>query len=511
MISPWYSGRMPADEETFPRLLQKNGYATGHCGKWHMAIDHRAFPQPEDQGFGWTESNLGVTKSMRPDRVSEFATNKANDSYRLGEDGFVTDQNTIDALTFMEEKKVQPFLLYYASWLVHTPIQTRNKALLEKYCEKLGLDFPEKDEKWMQEGQSNPMYCAMVEELDHYVGEISGYLENTEDPRWPGHTLSENTYIIFTSDNGGMEAVPGEIITDNAPLDRGKISAKEGGTRVPLIITGPGIEEGVETNVMANGLDFYPTILTLTKTEKPSGKHLDGCDLTGLLLGSPIDPNLVKRADGTVRDTMMWHFPNSVALESTLRIGDWKLIHNYDHIMNANAEEYELFQLYDTKDGKSTRMDIAEANNLAASNPERTEEMASKLTAMLTEMRASYPYLNPASKRKLPNQEKVPKVLSRKITGNQVEATYQGNGAKVVRANVIYTLNGGGRYEEWFRQPAIVKAGNVTAELPEGTTHIVINLIDENNFLVSYPDLPGGSEMKVSKRKFSELALPLEE
>ena len=63
-----------------------------------------------------------------------------------------------------------------------------------------------------------------------------------------------------------------EIITDNYPLDKGKISAMEGGTRVPLIITGPGIQKGVESDVMVNGLDFYPTLLTLTGTERPKDK-----------------------------------------------------------------------------------------------------------------------------------------------------------------------------------------------------------------------------------------------
>ena len=100
---------------------------------------------------------------------------------------------------------------------------------------------------------------------------------------------------------------------------------------MPLIITGPGIAAGVQTDVMANGLDFYPTILALAGIEKPEGKHLDGCDLAPLLLGDPTDPTLVKEADGSVRDTMVWHFPHGVALESTIRVGDWKLVRNYDH------------------------------------------------------------------------------------------------------------------------------------------------------------------------------------
>ena len=66
----------------------------------------------------------------------------------------------------------------------------------------------------------------MVETLDHYVGKLVEFLETTDDPRNPGHKLIDNTFIFFTSDNGGMEGHPGEIITDNAPLDKGKMSAK---------------------------------------------------------------------------------------------------------------------------------------------------------------------------------------------------------------------------------------------------------------------------------------------
>ena len=91
-----------------------------------------------------------------------------------------------------------------------------------------------------------------------------------------------------------MEKTPGEIITDNYPLDRGKISLMEGGTRVPLIITGPGIGAGVQSDVLVNGLDFYPTILTLTGTEKPEDKSLDGLDVSKLLLTDPADSSLVK-------------------------------------------------------------------------------------------------------------------------------------------------------------------------------------------------------------------------
>ena len=325
MMAPWYSGRMPENETTIARVLQSNGYVTGHSGKWHMAIDHKAFPQPEYQGFDWTRSSRGARSSM-PSRVSGFASNRKNDPFRLDENGYPYHQTSEDALTFLRENHQKPFFLYYATWLIHTPIHTRSEKLLEKYCKKLGVKRPAAQEGWMMKGQTNPFYCAMVEELDYYMGKVFEYLKNTDDPRWPGHKLIENTYIIFTSDNGGMEGHAKEVITDNYPLDKGKISAMEGGTRVPLIITGPDIPKGVESDVMVNGLDFYPTLLTLTGTKRPKDKDMDGCDLSDLLLKDPTNPNLVKNKDGKPRDTMVWHFPHSVAMESTIRVNGYKLV-----------------------------------------------------------------------------------------------------------------------------------------------------------------------------------------
>ena len=510
MMPPWYSGRMPADEQTLAKVLRENGYRTGHCGKWHMAIDHHAFPQPEDQGFDYTRSNLGTTARMRPHRLTGFATTAENDRHRLDANGFPYHQNNVDALDFIEESKEQAFFLYYATWLVHTPIHTRSRALLDKYVKKLGVSLPENPEHWSGKGQTNPFYCAMVEQLDYYMGQLFEYLEQTEDPRWPGHKLIENTYIIFTSDNGGMEAVPNQIITDNYPLDRGKISAMEGGTRVPLIITGPGIAAGVQSEVMVNGLDFYPTILSLTGTKGPAGKEFDGCDLSGLLLRNPEDKSLVRGENGKFRDTMVWHFPHSVALESTIRIGDYKLIRNYDHVENPAVEELELYRLYQSKGDKVLRDDIEESRNLVGQEPARAEQMNRKLTEILEAMNASYPYYNAAYKRALPNKDKVCKVLEAKAENGVAQFRYRENGAKVVRANLIYTLNGGSRNEEWFREPAQLlpgKKGRVA--LPEGTTHFYINLIDKNNFLVSHPEAMDMVTKNRTRRNYSEDAIPV--
>ncbi len=334
-------------------------------------------------------------------------------------------------------------------------------------------------------GQKNPFYGAMVESLDYYLGRVINYLETTEDPRWPDHMLSENTYIIFASDNGGVKGY-----TDNTPLDKGKSSAKEGGTRVPMLIAGPGISAGVQTDVIVNGLDFYPTILSLTGSERPDDKNFDGCDLAPLLLGDPKDPAMVKHTDGLVRDTMMWHFPHSADLESALIVGNYKLIRNYDHVNNDGTPELELFQLYKTENGKRMRVDIEEANNLAAKMPERTATMNHQLTEMLTGMKAGYPSYNPDFKGKLPQKKSVPVVTKVQEQGSKVIVSFQERGAEVQRAQLIYTKNGGEKHEEWFREPmASTGKGVFAVQLPEGTTHYFVNLIDENQFLVSYPSL----------------------
>ncbi|MEK9773654.1 MAG: sulfatase [Opitutae bacterium] len=485
IMDPWYSGRLELKEVTIAEALKKNGYVSGHVGKWHMAIDHHAFPQPKDQGFDYTRAHLGESAAMKPHRLTGFATEEKDDPYQLDADGFPKDQTTLDAIEFMEQSKAQPFFLYYAAWLVHTPIHSRSKELLEKYCKKLGVDFPTDPKGWPLEGQKNPYYCAMVEMFDHYVGNLIKYLEGTEDPRRPGHKLMENTYIMLTSDNGGMEQVPGEIITDNYPLDRGKISAKEGGVRVPFIVTGPNIPKAKKSEVMVNGLDFYPTILSWTGTKKPKGQNLDGADLSILLSQNPKNGNLVKNKQGKPRTTMVWHFPHGVAQQSTIRTGGWKLIKNW----MRGRPEYELYQLQSNYPKNPKRGDIEEAKNLAEKMPDKVKEMSTELFRRLDAMEASYPYQNPNYKHALPGKDEVCKPLENGREGKKVWAKFEERGAKVSTGQLLYTLNGGKNSEEWYRAPAKVKGNRLEAELPKGATHYVFNLIDENNFLVSYPQM----------------------
>jgi len=195
-------------------------------------------------------------------------------------------------------------------------------------------------------------------------------------------------------------------------------------------------------------------------------------------------------------------------LQSTIREGDYKLVKSYDHLENPEMKEFQLYRLYNSEKGKSVRVDIEEAKDLAAEMPELVDKLNKKLVAQLTEMKASYPYYNPFYKKNLPNKESIPTVQSHKQDGKKVTFAYTENGAKVVRADLLYTLNGGDKPEEWFRASTKLSGSNtVEAMIPEGTTHYLVNLIDENQFLVSYPEMKDVKGLKKSKGKHSDDAL----
>jgi arylsulfatase A-like enzyme len=502
-ITPWYSGRLAVSETIIPEVLNENGYTTGHVGKWHISIDHHAYPQPKDHGFDFTISDRGVTTSQSPDRISEFATDDENDPYRIDENGFPRDPNNENALAFLEQAKDKPFFLYYATWLVHAPIHTRSKRLLEKYCKKLNVPFPSDAGYLTVKGQNNPYYAAMVEMFDYYVGQVITYLETTDDPRWKGHKLIENTYIIFTSDNGGMEGGRNEVYTDNYPLDKGKINAKEGGVRVPLIISGPGIKPKQESNVMVNGIDFFPTILSWTGSKHPNKQELDGIDLSNLLSSEPNNKDLLISKNGEVRNEMIHHFPHGGgAMHSTIRMGDYKLIHNFDP-----DKSLELYKLYENGE---ERVDIEEMNNLSKKLPEKAKEMDRLLYERLNEMQASFPFLNPYCSSSIAHKEGACEVTDHGKKGNEVWVKFKENGNKVTSAYLIYTLNGGEQYEEWFRSDATVEQDQVVkAKLPEGTTHYIFNLVDEYQFMLSMPRM--GSSGDYVKGQYAVKALVADE
>ena len=149
-----------------------------------MAIDHNAFPQPEDQGFDFTRHDLGESRAMRPHDLTAWM------------------QMDPEGSTTVDPEK-QAFLSLLRSLVGAYPIHTGAKALLEKYCREAGSRLPERSDRFSARAEESVLLRHGRDARS--FGQIISYLEKTPDPRRPGHFLISNTYVVFTF----------EIITDN--------------------------------------------------------------------------------------------------------------------------------------------------------------------------------------------------------------------------------------------------------------------------------------------------------
>ena len=358
-----YVKNMPLEEVTIAEALKSVGYKTGMIGKWHVCWDKEYYP--EYQGF---DVNIGGDGMGNPG--SYFFPYKGkwrmtpNDpliewnAVEGGEEGeYLTDRLTVEAEKFIRQNKDNPFFLYLSHYAVHTPIQGKD-SLVNKYLLK------EKDEVM---GHDNPGYAAMIESVDQSLKHVEKVLEELN--------LDDNTIIIFTSDNGGFGRV-----TSNYPLRGNKGNFYEGGIKVPMIIKYPGkIKAGTLSDVPTSSPDFYPTILGLLNLPLKPEQHMDGVDLSPVLVG---------RADKVDRDALYWHFPNYIGAGhpnpstpcSVIHMGDWKLIEWLE------IEQCELYNL--AKDPK-------ENTDLAAEMPEKVKELKTKLAEWRKEAGVQMPRVNP--------------------------------------------------------------------------------------------------------------------
>ncbi len=436
LVAPYLQSHLDLDLMTLADAMKQNGYRTGHVGKWHVGLTAASY------GFDYVNQTRGMHRGM-DDRTKGFAT--ADDkTYPLSKqkypplsekkpDGisYPFDDVTQSAIKFIDDSKREPFFLNLCHWMVHWPVLTRNGELLEHYCDKFGFPFPPEPGDMTREGQQNPYFAAMTTSVDWSLGRLVDFLKQTDDPRSPGKKLIETTYIFFTSDNGGAEIRGKEIISDNAPLKYGKKHAEEGGIRVPMVVTGPGIAGGSRFEGLVNQLDYFPTILKLTQSSIAAEKFdaLSGLDISPVLKGkgeSITDPS------GKERNHLFWHFPHNgpLAMKSAIREGDFKMYKRYD------TDDYELYRLY--QDGQ--RLDLEEQKDLAK-NPEYAsvvQRLAAKLDSDLAANDAELPYLNPAYKGR---KKATAKIASSSFSASDHRATLtvKSSGPAIEQAYVIYT------------------------------------------------------------------------
>lgn len=476
------SGLMP-EHFTIAEALKMNGYKTGHVGKWHLG--KLEIQGPKNQGFDFVNESRGAHQGPKGsnNRVNYFATHDKNDKYRLSDEkyypftkkspngiSYPTDEVTESALEFMSKNKEEPFFLYLAHWMVHYPIHTKNRELLQYYSDKLGMDFPTEDVDMTKGGQNNPYFGAMVTTLDWSLGRVVDFLKKTDDPRNPGKKLYETTYIFFSSDNGGAEQRRFEVMSDNAPLDKGKKYTQEGGIRVPMLVSGPNIAKGITKDVLINQLDFFPTILNLTNSKIPEeySSDFDGLDISTVLLNNEDD---VKDSAGNVREELWWHYPFGLdsTQQSAIRSGDFKLYKNF------LSGDYLLYRLY--KNGK--RHDLEEMYNIAKQEPNVVKVLSQKLEKYLKDYDAKYPYKDPTRFKDKAHQEQVasiPSIVNDDFDAKsrQVSVTLAKGNTDVVESYALIKISDEAKEDKKSKKRKKAKKGKKVKKSKVASTYVKI-------------------------------------
>lgn len=390
------------ENNTFPAVMQSNGYKTAIIGKWHLGEDSATCQR---QGFD-IHIPSGWLKGWPAD---SYFSPYHMPGLKDGLDGeYLTDRMTDEALKFMDENKEKPFLLYLSHFAVHDPVQGR-PDLVKKYQEKLAKIQKPAGKPFILEGnpddqspltreemdkllespeykgfsvlpnrmlkikqfQDNVQFAAMVESVDESVGRVLKKLKELG--------LEDNTIVVFFADNGGMSAAnfgnPGRVVgvnkldqafsTSNLPLRGGKGWLYEGGIREPLIIKWPQQgKQGTTCDVPVTSVDFYPTILDMIGIKVAPSKHVqDGMSITSLVKGDK------KKQAGLKERPIFWHFPHysNHGMQSpggAVRLGDYKLL---DYLENNTVQLFNLAK------------DPGEQNDLSKKEPQKAKELKALL------------------------------------------------------------------------------------------------------------------------------------
>lgn len=338
--------------KTWAHRLQENGYQTATIGKWHLSED------PIPYGF---HVNIGGTHSGSPPRGYYPPHGKVPGLADAPPGEYLTDRLNQEALAFIRENKSRPWMLYLTHFAVHSPFHAK-KELVSKYKAK-------------QPGQlhKNVTMATMIQAVDDGVGQLRATLDELD--------LTDNTIIVFFSDNGGVAKV-----TDMAPLRGYKGTYYEGGIREPFYVKWPGVvKPGSKCDEPIIGVDLFPTFCDMVDAQFPKDQPQDGVSLVPLLKG---------QVDTLPERALFWHFPAYLQVGagiegvesrdalfrsrpcSIIRLGDWKL---HQYFEDGGLELYNL------------KLDIGETTNLAEKYPKKRQALLQQLLQWREQIGAPVP------------------------------------------------------------------------------------------------------------------------
>ncbi|MCG8414341.1 MAG: sulfatase [Pseudomonadales bacterium] len=280
---------LAAEEITIAEALRPLGYRSALFGKWHLGS--RLEWSPTDNGFdefyGVLHSNdMTPLELYRDEQMIEDPVDQTT----------LTERYTGEALRFIEENQDNPFFLYIPHSFPHVPLFVSPRF----------------------DGRSDAgLYGDVVETIDWSMGAIVDKLEELN--------LTENTLIVFTSDNGPWFEGSSGIYRNR------KGSSWEGGQRVPFIASWPGtIPAGVVSDEPAMNIDIFPTLINLAGGDLPSDRSIDGKDILPLLTGNGGSPH-----------DALFLFNNDRIVG--VRSGRWKLVVETRYRAALNSFEHSTY------------------------------------------------------------------------------------------------------------------------------------------------------------------------
>ena len=341
-------------EITIATLLKQKGYETCHVGKWHLNgwFNSPKHPQPSDHGYDWwfATQNNAAPSHKNP-------TNFVRNGKEVGElDGYSALLVVDEAVEWLKQRRDanKPFLLSVWTHEPHLPIESAPRF----------MSFYKGDEGLRQ-------HHGNITQIDYAFGRL---METVDDLG-----LSDNTFVIYTADNGPEGTGVRDPVAERERPMRARLRGStgglrgrkrdvyEGGIRVPGIVRWPGrTKPGSVSDEPIIGSDIFSTLCDIAGIPVPSDRTIDGVSILPALEGKPLEREV----------PLYWRCYIAKGPKTAMRIGDWKIL------ADEALTEFELYNI---------RRDPRESYDISKQNPEKLAEMQAKLRKLNGEIESEGP------------------------------------------------------------------------------------------------------------------------
>jgi arylsulfatase A len=350
------------EDRTIATALRESGYRTALIGKWGLG-ESDSPGRPDRKGFEYSFGYLSQTHAHR-----QFTDHLYRNAQRVeaGQNEYSNDVFTRETMSFIEKQDSRPFFVYLNYTVPHAELRVPDDAMQAykgKFPEtpfanaaadarQTGPDEPSLG--YRSQPQPHAAFAAMVTRMDRDVGRIVDLVR--------ARGMAERTLVIFTSDNGPHKegGADPDFFNSSGGLRGIKRDMYEGGIRVPLIASWPGVIPAGSTSAYAAAhWDWFPTFAELAGLPAPTG--LDGLSIARALRGS----------QQPAHEFMYWEF-HERGFQQAVRMGNWKAVRL------AKDQPLELYDL---------ASDVSEKTNVASAHP----DVVGKIEAYLKTARTDSP------------------------------------------------------------------------------------------------------------------------